>query len=67
MSLKRAYSGYRGYMGCRGYPKVGIPFLVFGCPKYEVLYYSRGPKGDHNFDNHPHIQGPGMRLHRLGA
>ena len=25
----------------------------FGCPKYEVPYYSRDPKRDHDFDNHP--------------
>ena len=25
----------------------------FGYPKYEVPYYDRDPKRDHNFDNHP--------------
>ena len=28
--------------------------VIFGCPKYEVPYYNRDPKRDHNFDNHPH-------------
>ena len=26
---------------------------LFGYPKYEVPYYNRDPKRDHNFDNHP--------------
>ena len=26
----------------------------FGYPKYEVPYYDRDPKRDHNFENHPH-------------
>ena len=26
----------------------------FGSPKYQVPFDTRDPKGDHNFDNHPH-------------
>ena len=29
-----------------------VPFWV---PKYEVPYYNRDPKRDHNFDNHPYV------------
>ena len=35
------------------------PFL--GYPKYEVPYYNKDPKRDHNFDNHPYtiwVHGP---------
>ena len=28
-------------------------FLLFGPPKYEVLYYAEDPKRGHNFDNLP--------------
>ena len=31
--------------------KIMVPFWG---PKYEVAYYMKDPKGDHNFDNHPH-------------
>ena len=34
--------------GCQNYG----PF--FGYPRYEVPYYNRDPKRDHNFDNHPY-------------
>ena len=27
---------------------------LFGYPKYQVPYYNRDPKRDHNFDNHPY-------------
>ena len=30
---------------------------LFGHPKYELPYYIRDPKRDHNFDNHPPISG----------
>ena len=33
--------------GCQNHD----PF--FGYPKYEVPYYNRDPKRDHNFDNRP--------------
>ena len=36
--------------GCQNYD----PFL--GHPKYEVPYYNRDPKRDHNFDNHPYCE-----------
>ena len=32
--------------GCQNY--------LFGYPKYQGPYYNRGPKKDHNFDNHPY-------------
>ena len=33
-----------------------IPYQsLFGHPKYQVLYYNRDPKRDHNFDNHPFL------------
>ena len=35
--------------GCQNYGQ------FFGYPKYEVPYFNRDPKRDHNFDNHPHI------------
>ena len=35
--------------GCQNYG----PFL--GTLKYEVPYYNRDPKRDHNFDNHPNV------------
>ena len=42
------YIGIIGYMGgCQNYG----PFL--GYPTYQVPYYNRDPKRDHNFDNHP--------------
>ena len=28
---------------------------LFGYPKYQVPYYNRDPKRDHNFDNHPYV------------
>ena len=31
--------------------KTMVPF--FGSPTYYVPYYSKDPKRDHNFDNHP--------------
>ena len=30
---------------------------LFGHPKYQVPYYNRDSKGDHNFDIHPYSFG----------
>ena len=30
------------------------PLPPFGSPKYEVPYYTKDTKRDHNFDNHPY-------------
>ena len=29
-------------------------WFLFGYPKYQVPYYNRDPKRDHNFYNHPY-------------
>ena len=29
--------------------------VPFGYPKYQVPYYNKDPKGDHNLNNHPYI------------
>ena len=36
----------------------------FGYPKYEVPYYNRDPKKDHNFDNHPFgvVESQGLQM-----
>ena len=39
---------------------------LFGYPKYQVPYYNRDPKRDHNFDNHPNIHTP-LSLQRRHA
>ena len=51
--------GFRG-LGCRGlgfrvYGWLSKLRSLFGYPKYQAQYYTRDPKRDHNFDNHPYI------------
>ena len=41
------------------------PFL--GYPKYEVPYYNKDPKKDHNFDNHPYDKDPTIQGTILGS
>ena len=33
-----------------------------GFPKYQVPHYTKDPRRDHDFDNHPHTQHPGVGL-----
>ena len=56
---------YWGYMGENGkengnyyiglYGWLSKLWSLFGYPKYEVPYYNRDPKRDHNCDNHPGV------------